>query len=211
MIRAAACVAAIGWCGLGATTDGRGATLQVGDVAPDFTLMEYGTQNEVSLYDFEGRIVLLDFFAYWCPHCVTAASELEPEIATYYQQQGGNPDGIPVQLVALTVDNRDPAAVESFIDQHQLPLALDDGAAEVFFTYSAQGFIPHLALINGASGTNYAQWEVLHNLPGYGEGDYADLRSMIDSIAVPEPAAIWLVAMAVGGLVGGACRTRHRR
>lgn len=39
-----------------------GALLQVGDLAPDFSLNEFGTINWVNLYDFEGHVVLLDFF-----------------------------------------------------------------------------------------------------------------------------------------------------
>jgi len=186
IVMASVVVLAVGPCWLGWTIDSRGADLDVGDHATDFTLLEFGTENRVSLYDFEGSIVLLDFFVYWCPHCATAASEIVPEIAAYYEQQRGNPDGIPVQLVALSLDNWDSASVASFIDQHQLPLVLDDGNGEVFSSY-ADGRIPHLTIVNGASGTNYSQWEILYSDPGYAAGGYADLRAVIDSVAVPEP------------------------
>ena len=45
-------------------TPGPAATLHVGDTAPDFTLPEFGTGDPVSLYDYEGHVVLMDFFRY---------------------------------------------------------------------------------------------------------------------------------------------------
>jgi peroxiredoxin/uncharacterized membrane protein YeaQ/YmgE (transglycosylase-associated protein family) len=155
--------------------------LDVEDLAPDFTLFEFGSQDPVSLHDFEGSVILLDFFAYWCGHCVTAASELEPEIDAYYRQQGGNPDGLPVQLLAISADSRDPAAVQSFIDTHNLPLVLDDVDRAVFGAH-ADGYLPHLTIVNGAASTNYDQWEILYSRAGYSEGDYTTLRSIIDGV-----------------------------
>jgi hypothetical protein len=38
---------------------------QVGDVADDFELVNVMTGDPVRLSDFEGSIVLLDFFFYW--------------------------------------------------------------------------------------------------------------------------------------------------
>ncbi len=45
-------------------TSSPAATLHVGDTAPDFTLPEFGTGDPVSLYDYEGHVVLMEFFAY---------------------------------------------------------------------------------------------------------------------------------------------------
>ena len=36
-----------------------------GDIARDFTLPKRGTGEDVSLYDFAGHVVVLDFFTYW--------------------------------------------------------------------------------------------------------------------------------------------------
>ncbi len=38
---------------------------QLGDIADDFQLVNVMTNEPVSLSDFEGSIVLLDFFFYW--------------------------------------------------------------------------------------------------------------------------------------------------
>ncbi len=160
--------------------------LAVGDVAPDFHLPKHDQQADesVNLYDYEGSVVLLDFFAYWCGHCQVAASELHPEIAEYYAEAGGNPSGVPVHLVPISVDNRNAPAVSQFAEAYGLEFVLDDTFGDVFWLYS-EGLIPHLAIINGVAGANYERWEILYTDSGYGSGGFRSLRSIIDSV-VPE-------------------------
>lgn len=41
------------------------AALEVGDVAPDFTLNDISTLEDFSLSDFSGQVVVLNFWGYW--------------------------------------------------------------------------------------------------------------------------------------------------
>ena len=55
--------------------------VNVGDRAPDFTLTDLDG-NQVSLSDFRGKVVFINFWATWCPPC---RAEM-PEIEALYQQ-----------------------------------------------------------------------------------------------------------------------------
>jgi len=173
-------------CFVTAVTSVQGGTLKIGDLAPDFSLPEHDTQQVVNLYDYEGSVVLLDFFAYWCSHCHVAASELHPEIEDYYAHAGANPGGVPVHLIPISIDNQDPEAVSEFKTEYGLPFVLDDTQRQIFALHG-KGYIPHLTIINGAAGANYQLWEILYTDAGYGRGQFQALRSIIDSVVVPEP------------------------
>lgn len=67
-------------------------TVQPGDKIPDFTLplfsgYEYEGRSEVKLSDFQGKVVVLNFWASWCKPCEQEAAELE-EAWQFYQPGG---------------------------------------------------------------------------------------------------------------------------
>ena len=67
-------------------------TVQPGDKIPDFTLplfsgYEYDGQSEVKLSNFQGKIVVLNFWASWCKPCEQEAAELE-EAWKFYKDNG---------------------------------------------------------------------------------------------------------------------------
>jgi cytochrome c biogenesis protein CcmG, thiol:disulfide interchange protein DsbE len=91
-----------------------------GRVAPDFALELDG--KAIRLQDLRGKVVVLDFWASWCPPCV----EETPALIALHRdisQRGG-------MVLGVSVDD-DPAAYENFLKQHgvNFPTYLDASKA----------------------------------------------------------------------------------
>lgn len=103
-------------------------TYQVGDIVDNFTLTNRATGQPASLHDFAGRVIFLEWFAYWCPFCQAAAERTTPEIDRYYAALGGNAHGVPVVHVHLNVQGGAELQTQGFIDS-EVVLANDNWAA----------------------------------------------------------------------------------
>lgn len=80
---------------LGACSKGNAAS--IGENAPDFTLTDINGK-QVSLMDFKGQVVILNFFASWCPPCRQEIPDFI-ELQKQYGDQGFSVVG--VALVSL--------------------------------------------------------------------------------------------------------------
>jgi peroxiredoxin len=93
--------------------------ISIGELAPDFTV---GNKDgaEVKLSDLRGNLVFLNFWATWCPPCVSEMPEMELMNRAFKDRK--------FQMVAISVDS-DWNAVEKFYKDHNLtlPAYLDAG------------------------------------------------------------------------------------
>jgi len=88
-----------------------------GDSAPDFTLPTL-TGEPFQLRDHRRRVVVLNFWATWCPPCV----EETPSLRRFAEQMRS----LGVTVVGVSVD-QDAGALQRFVSQFQLsfPIARD--------------------------------------------------------------------------------------
>ena len=95
--------------------------------AIDFTLKDMDDQ-EVSLSDLKGSVVILDFWATWCGPCIEAMPHLQ-ELYDKYKEDG---------LLVYGINQEDPEKPAAFLDQNGYTFPTLKDAAEAFELYKAQ-------------------------------------------------------------------------
>jgi peroxiredoxin len=95
--------------------------VETGDPAPDFTLPSLN-QQPISLSSFRRGVVVLNFWATWCPPCV----EETPSLRRFADELRGS----GVTVIGVSVD-QDAQALERFVNEAQLtfPIARDPDQA----------------------------------------------------------------------------------
>jgi peroxiredoxin len=106
--------------------------LEVGTKAPPFTLRT-PAGRKVSLADYRGKAVLLEFFATWCPHCAAEA----PHLRTLSREL---PES-KYAVVSVDGSNADPASVYAYHVYFGLPYPalVDPAPGEPAVTFPEHG------------------------------------------------------------------------
>jgi peroxiredoxin len=109
-----------------------------GDAASDFTLQDMSGKN-VRLSDYKGRVVLLDFWATWCPPCRASIPGLEKLHKAYKDK------GLVVLAVSLDMGGWD--SVKSFIRDNGITYQVLKGTDDVSDQYQVRT-IPMILVLN---------------------------------------------------------------
>lgn len=157
--------------------------------ATDFSLRDLNG-DAVTLSQYSGQVVLIDFWATWCGPCKQAMPHFQDMVNDLGDQ------GFTV-LAVSTDDARDKAKVKPFIRRSQFTFpVLYDTQSEVLTTYNPGKTLPFSVLVD-----RNGQVASLHS--GYNPGDEVALRAEIEALlahstatpaaahspAVPAPAA----------------------
>ncbi len=108
-----------------------------GVAAPLFSLNTLSGEK-IHLADFKGKVVILDFWATWCPPC----KEGIPHLNQLYREY--RKDGLVV--IGISLDRNGPEEVRRFLDQKSVEYLNVMGSEEVFQSYSG---LPGLGKIQG--------------------------------------------------------------
>ena len=134
-----------------------------GDTAPDFTITADNGQT-VSLPNFKGKLLVLNFWASWCPPCVQETPSLSQFAATYA------PKGVVV--LGISVD-KDEKAYRNFIQRFK-PNFLTAREFKIHEDYGTFMY-PETYIIN-------SQGKVLHKLAEPVEWMDPRMTQLIDSL-----------------------------
>ena len=106
--------------------------------APDFTLQDVSGKN-VRLADLKGRVVLLEFWATWCPPCRAEIPTIE-RLHTQYGSKG-------LTILAVSLDEGGWDGVKAFAAEHKITYTVLKGTEEVSSKYMVR-LIPTMFLID---------------------------------------------------------------
>ncbi len=113
-------VALVGWAAYVLTSGGGKDVAQQGIVAPDFTFPDL-QGKPVSLSNFRGKVVFLDFWATWCGPCQDEIPDLK-KLYAKYKGQG-------FVIVGVSMDSMGRDIVAPFVKAHGIdyPILVSGG------------------------------------------------------------------------------------
>lgn len=116
---------------------------KLGEKVRDFELADM-EGRKVRISDYRGKVILLFFFATWCPYCSAEAPFLEKEIWQKLKDRG---------LQVITVDVKEnKELVEKLVKRFgwSMPVLLDtDGMVAEKLGPRIEGVAPDMSIING--------------------------------------------------------------
>ncbi|MFA5073792.1 MAG: TlpA disulfide reductase family protein [Nitrospirota bacterium] len=108
------------------------------NTAFNFTLQDI-KRNTVTLSDYRGKVVLVDFWATWCPPCRAAMPALE-NLHRTYKEKG-------LVILAISLDDGEWDTVRLFMKDYGITYTVLKGNSDVMEKYRIRT-IPAVVLIN---------------------------------------------------------------
>ena len=115
-------------------------TTTTNDLALDFTL-KLTDGKDIKLSDHKGKIVIIDFWATWCPPCRRGIPDLV-EIQKKYQKE--------VLIIGISLDNETKPDVIPFMKQYRINYPVAYGNMEVVTAFGNIQAIPTSFIIDQA-------------------------------------------------------------
>jgi peroxiredoxin len=108
-------------------------------VAPDFTLKDLNG-SDISLSDYKGKVLVLNFWATWCPPC---RAEIPDFIEVYdeYKNKG-------LEILGVSVDQISPDQVRQFVERNKMNYPVAMATSQFFKDYPPPQAIPTTLVID---------------------------------------------------------------
>jgi peroxiredoxin len=107
--------------------------------APDFTLKDLKGQ-EISLSNYSGKVVFLNFWATWCGPCKAEIPDLV-EAYKQYKDKG-------MQIIGISVDRISPKAVLRFAERYKINYPVVMNTDKIQKDYEPGPYIPTTIIVD---------------------------------------------------------------
>ncbi len=98
--------------------------IETGEIAPDFSLKDMDG-NPVAFSQFKGKVIILDFFATWCPPCRQEIPDFI-ELQKTYEGKGFTMVGVALVSAGDAKDFADKVGIN-------YPVLIDDGKVSALY------------------------------------------------------------------------------
>jgi peroxiredoxin len=111
--------------------------------APDFTITDLNGKS-ISLSDYKGKVLFLNFWATWCPPC---RAEIPDFVEAYGQQKAKG-----LEILGISLDSKGKEAIVAFVDKYKInyPVVLEtrNTTDKLLDDYQPGQFIPTTIIID---------------------------------------------------------------
>ena len=130
-------IAALALAGLLWTAEGRAATKM-----PSFALENVRDGKIVDSNSLKGRVLLLTFFATWCPPCL----EEVPTLVKLHKER----EGAGFSVIGMSVDQQEPAIIAKFVEKKAINYPVLLAESKTTMDFGGIYGIPVAFLVNKA-------------------------------------------------------------
>jgi cytochrome c biogenesis protein CcmG/thiol:disulfide interchange protein DsbE len=136
------------------------------EMAPLFNGTALNTGQQISLKDYRGKVVLVDFWASWCPPCL--------ESLPAYNQMRRELGTSDFEIIAINVDENTEDGV-SFLNEHSVDYpVLADPHGKIGIPYGIRT-LPHLFLLD-------REGRITATFKSYRPGDEEKIKQQIEAL-----------------------------
>ena len=128
------------------SADSACAVKQNSSDAPDFTLKDLNGTT-ISLSDYSGKVLFLNYWATWCPPCRAEISDFI-EVYDEYKDKG-------LEILGISVDEISPEKVSDFVKKSKMNYPVAMATRELFQNYQSPSAIPTTLVIDGDGKIQY--------------------------------------------------------
>ena len=139
---------------------------EVGQLVPDFSVTTID-ENIFDIQKLRGDVVLLNFFATWCPPCMKEMPHLEKDIWQVFKESG-------LIVIAIGIEHS-AVELQKFNKEKGFTFHIAPDAKRDVFKLFASAYIPRNVLID-------KQGKIVYQSVGFEKKDFAELKNKIASL-----------------------------